>query len=147
MINFYHRFLPHAALTLQPLYGALKKSQPRQILNWTRDMDTAFVTSKTALAEATMLSHPEPGAHISVTTDASGQAVGAVIEQYVRGRWQPLAFFSKQLRPPGQKYSTFLNLLRSHDISILSNLESGNLNKFHCLCQVIFSAIQFIIEG
>ena len=107
MINFYHRFLPHAASTLQPLYGALKKSQHRQVLNWTTDMDTAFVTSKTALAEATMLSHPEPGVHISVTTDASGQAVGAVIEQYVRGRWQPLAFFSKQLRPPEQKYSTF----------------------------------------
>ena len=107
MINFYHRFLPHAALTLQPFYGALKKSQPRQVLKWTTDMDTAFVTSKTALAEATMLSHLEPGAHMSVTTDASGQAVGAVIEQYVRGTWQPLAFFSKQLRPPEQKYSTF----------------------------------------
>ena len=40
-----------------------------------------------------------------------------------------------------------LLLLRSHDIGILSNLESGGLNKFHCLCQVIFSAIQFIIEG
>ena len=34
-----------------------------------------------------------------------------------------------------------LLLLRSHDIGILSNLESGGLNKFHCLCQVIFSAI------
>ena len=80
MINFYHRFLPHAALSLQPLYRALTKSQPRQVLNWTTDMNTAFVTSNTALAEATMLSHPESGAHISVTTDASGQAVGAVIE-------------------------------------------------------------------
>ena len=40
-----------------------------------------------------------------------------------------------------------LLLLRSHDIGILSNLESGGLNKFHCLCQVIFSAIQFINEG
>ncbi|KAK3803425.1 hypothetical protein RRG08_041015 [Elysia crispata] len=62
---------------------------------------------KAALADATMLSHPKPGASISLTSDASDQAVGAVLEQYVDGFWQPLAFCSKQLRPPEQKYSTF----------------------------------------
>ncbi|GFR76560.1 Pol polyprotein [Elysia marginata] len=54
-----------------------------------------------------MLSHPKPNAPIALTTDASDQAVRAVLEQYVQGVWQPLAFFSKRLRPPEQKYSTF----------------------------------------
>ncbi|GFN84906.1 Pol polyprotein [Plakobranchus ocellatus] len=67
----------------------------------------AFASCKEALAEATMLSHPKHGAHISLTTDASDQAVGGVFEQYVNGIWQPLAFFSKRLRPPEMRYSTF----------------------------------------
>ena len=107
MINFYHRFIPHAAALLRPLYSALKKSKPHQIIDWTNDMCESFTSSKAALADATMLSHPKPGASISLTSDASDQAVGAVLQQYVDGFWQPLAFFSKQLRPPEQKYSTF----------------------------------------
>ena len=107
MINFYHRFIPHAAALLRPLYSALKKSKPHQIIDWTNDMCESFTSSKAALADATMLSHPKPGASISLTSDASDQAVGAVLEQNVDGFWQPLAFLSKQLRPPEQKYSTF----------------------------------------
>ncbi|GFO48569.1 Pol polyprotein [Plakobranchus ocellatus] len=70
-------------------------------------MDNAFTSCKSALAEATMLSNPKPNAQISLTTDASEDAVGAVLEQCVQGVWQPLAFFSKRLRSPEQKYSTF----------------------------------------
>ncbi|KAK3797489.1 hypothetical protein RRG08_040971 [Elysia crispata] len=107
MINFYHRFIPHAAALLRPLYSALKKSKPHQIIHWTNDTCEPFTSSKAALADATRLSHPKSGASISLTSDASDQAVGAVLEQYVDGFWQPLAFFSKQLRLPEQKYSTF----------------------------------------
>lgn len=107
MINFYHRFIPNAAALLQPLHSALKKSKPRHAINWTHDMDNAFRSSKAALVSATMLNHPIPGVPISLTSDASDKAVGAVLEQYVNKSWQPLAFFSKQLRPPEQKYSTF----------------------------------------
>ncbi|KAJ8410450.1 hypothetical protein AAFF_G00193540 [Aldrovandia affinis] len=51
-----------------------------------------------------MLVHPLPGAPIVLRTDASNYAVGAVHEQLV---WWPLAFFSQQLCPNEQKYSTF----------------------------------------
>ena len=107
MINYYHRFISHAESLLLPLHCALQKSTPRQVLSWTAEMDNAFTSIKAALSEATMLSHPEPEAHISLTSDASEQAVGAVLEQYVQRVWQPLAFFSKRLRPPEKKYSTF----------------------------------------
>ena len=33
--------------------------------------------------------------------------VGAVLQQQVKGNWEPLGFFSKQLRKPETKYSTF----------------------------------------
>ncbi|KAK3778131.1 hypothetical protein RRG08_052278 [Elysia crispata] len=108
MINFYHRFISHAASLLLPLHCALQNSTPRQVLSRTAEIDNnAFTSFKAALSEATMLSYPEPEAHISLTSDASEQAVGAVLEQYVQGVWQPLAFFSKRLRPPEKKYSTF----------------------------------------
>ena len=107
MINFYHRFISHAASLLLPLHCALQKSTPRQVLSRRAEIDNAFTSFKAALSEATMLSHPEPEAHIFLTSDASEQAVGAVLEQYVQGVWQPLAFFSKRLRTPEKKYSTF----------------------------------------
>ena len=56
-------------------------------------MNTAFESSKIALAGATLLCHPMPDAEISLTSDASDDAVGAVLEQRVNGSWQPLAFF------------------------------------------------------
>ena len=70
-------------------------------------MNEAFLSGKAALVGATMLSHPSPGATISLTSDASDRAVKAVLEQYVNNSWQLLAFFSKQLCPPEQKNSTF----------------------------------------
>ena len=54
-----------------------------------------------------MLAHPLPKAPIALTTDASDYDVGGVHEQFIDGVWQPLAFFSRQLRPTERKYSTF----------------------------------------
>lgn len=62
---------------------------------------------KLTLSQATMLFHLFPDALISITTDASDYAVVAVHEQLVNGVWQPLAYFSQQLRPNEQKYSAF----------------------------------------
>ena len=67
----------------------------------------AFEQTKEALAQATMLVHPHPEAPISLTVDASDIAVGGVLEQLIDDNWLPLAFFSRQLRPPERKYSTF----------------------------------------
>ena len=107
MINFYHRFLPRAAAVLRPLYEALKGEKKKEKLCWTEQMTTAFLASKRMLADCTLLSHPRTNVPIALTTDASDHAVGAVFEQYVDEAWQPLAFFSRQLREPEQRYSTY----------------------------------------
>ena len=106
MVNFYHRFIPKAAEHMQPLHQALKLPA-QQLVDWTPERVRAFSEVKAALAGAAMLAHPVPSAPISVTSDASDSAVGAVYEQCVDGVWQPLAFFSRQLRPAERKYSTF----------------------------------------
>ena len=106
MANFYHRFVPAAAAIMQPLYGAI--AGKTKDVDWTPDRATAFEKTKEALAAATMLVHPQGEAPTALTVDASGIAVGAaVLEQLVAGSWKPLAFFSRQLRPPERKYSAF----------------------------------------
>uniref|UniRef100_A0A674MCK3 Gypsy retrotransposon integrase-like protein 1 n=1 Tax=Takifugu rubripes TaxID=31033 RepID=A0A674MCK3_TAKRU len=107
MVNFYHRFLPRAADLMRPLYDCLKGAVPKHMVDWSDVRQRAFENVKAALANATLLAHPFPDAPISITTDASDYAVGAVHEQWVEAAWQPLAFFSRQLRPNERKYSTF----------------------------------------
>ena len=105
MVNFYHRFVPAAASIMQPLYKALV-GKPK-VLQWNDQMISALNLTKEALASATMLAHPLADSPTAVTVDASGVAVGAVLEQLIHGSWQPLAFFSRQLRPAEEKYSAF----------------------------------------
>ena len=107
IMNFYHRFIPNLVSTLRPLYQVINTSKPRQTLIWTNEMIQAFSASKQALAEATMLVHPCTDCPIALTCDASDVAIGAVLEQFAQGRWESLAFFSRQLRKPEIKYSTF----------------------------------------
>ena len=70
-------------------------------------MKQAFVAAKCALVNATMLAHPCSDCPLALTSDASDRAVGAVLEQFKQGQWQPLAFFSRQLRNTELKYSAF----------------------------------------
>ena len=77
-------------------------------LKWSDEVDEAFTTAKEALAQATMLVHPHADKPTAPTVDASGTAVGAVLEQTSDGSdWKPVAFFSRKLRPAEQNYSAF----------------------------------------
>jgi cleavage and polyadenylation specificity factor subunit 1 len=105
MVNFYHRFTPRAAHLLLPVYAALRTKA--KLVEWTPVLMRAFEATKAALASATLLVHPRAEARTSLTVDASDSAVGAVLEQFIDGSWRPLAFFSRQLRPPERNYSTF----------------------------------------
>ena len=105
MVNFYRRFIPAAAQTMLPLFEAL--ADKPKTLSWNEEMVAAFHNTKKALADATLLAHPARNAPVALTADASDWAIGAVLEQFVDGGWQPLAFFSKKLRSPEKKYSAF----------------------------------------
>ena len=50
MVNFYHRFVPHAVAIMRPLFAAMTGSA--KDISWTPAMDEAFVTTKLALAGA-----------------------------------------------------------------------------------------------
>jgi hypothetical protein len=105
MVNFYRRFLPGIARTLQPLTDAFRGAP--KTLEWPPTAATAFGVAKAALAAAVPLAHPAPTAVLSLATDASNTHVGGVLQQLNGGSWQPLAFYSKKLSEVGTRYSTF----------------------------------------
>ncbi|KAG8196266.1 hypothetical protein JTE90_023821 [Oedothorax gibbosus] len=109
MINFYRRFLPHAASTQAPLNAMLKgsKKNDRTPIVWTEDARIAFEECKRNLADVATLYHPSQDAKIAIVVDASDSAMGAALHQQVEESWQPLAFYSKKLSPAQQRYSAY----------------------------------------
>ena len=107
MVNFYHRFVPHCAALMQPLHSLLHSAKKAQPLDWNDAALAAFKATKDALANATLLAYPQLEAPTCVMTDASDTAVGAVLQQCINGTWQPIAFFSRRMKPVEMRYSTF----------------------------------------
>ncbi|XP_069798507.1 uncharacterized protein [Narcine bancroftii] len=58
MVNFYHRFLPGMANLMQPLFSLIRLSD--KTLQWMPETMEAFHTTKSALAKAMVLAHPDP---------------------------------------------------------------------------------------
>ena len=110
MVTYYHRFIPHAAPLLRPLHQLVdRKSTSKRTteLFWSAEAEAAFSHVKQALAAATRLEHPVPGAPLSLQVDASDTGVGAVLQQFIGGIWRPLGFFSKTLQQAERRYSAF----------------------------------------
>ncbi|BHF80069.1 hypothetical protein SprV_0702319300 [Sparganum proliferum] len=105
MVNFYRRFLLNCADLMLPLTNMLSGSKGP--LKPTGEALTAFERIRKSLTGATLLTHPAPEAQLSLMADASTVAVGAVLQKYLAGSTQPLAFFSKKLLPADKRYSTF----------------------------------------
>lgn len=108
LVNFYRRFIPTCSTLLQPLEALLSTSQAESAaLPWDTVADQAFSAVKTKLAQATLLHHPSPTAPTSLMVDASSEAVGAALHQWINGAWAPISFFSRKLRDTERRYSTF----------------------------------------
>ncbi|GFT06720.1 retrovirus-related Pol polyprotein from transposon opus [Trichonephila clavipes] len=120
MYNFYRRFIPKAAHILAPLITFLeghtnkkKPSRPSKNLQtpleWTEEAENSFTAAKTALADATLLKHPIPGATLSVWTDASNFTIGSSLMQLSNSNWESIAFLSLyiKLSKTQQNWSTY----------------------------------------
>ena len=88
MVNFCRRFIPSVARIMAPLFSALlgKASVP-ELLVCVKDLLKAFQDAMAALIRSSLLAHPRKKALIALTTEASGEAVGAVLQQLVHGDW------------------------------------------------------------
>lgn len=109
IINFYRRFIPHAAEDQALLHSMISgpKLKGTQQLSWTPALLESFEKCKTGINRATIIAHPMPNSPLALVTDASNSALGAVLQQLVDKEWQPLGFFSKKLNKTQQLYSAY----------------------------------------
>ena len=63
--------------------------------------------SKPARRDAATNIFLSPSEPLAVASDASSTDIGAALEQLQGGVWRPVAFFSRELSPIEQKYSTY----------------------------------------
>ena len=105
LAGYYRRFVKHYASIASPLHEFASKKQP-----WSKPQEQAFVALKKALMEAPTLVAPvfEEGYKFVVTTDASEEALGFVLEQFdpngkLRG---VISYGSKKLAHAELRYPT-----------------------------------------
>ena len=128
--GYYRRFIRGFAKEASPLYklleGSPRKGSPIQ---WTEECESAMRRLKKALTSADILIHPTPWHLFVIDTDASGNCIGAVLQQtkdafegFARGKaikekgekssslfkekdLCPIAFDSRRMTPTEQRYS------------------------------------------
>ncbi|GFV80885.1 retrovirus-related Pol polyprotein from transposon opus [Trichonephila clavipes] len=125
-----------AAKTQAPLHELLKgaKKKDRRKVHWTDDTRRSFEKCKTDLAEAALLSFPRSGLPLSLCTDASDFAVGAVLQQLENERWKPIAFYSKKLN----ETQTSCNI--QHVLG-KDNVVADALSRIHSISEINFEEI------
>ena len=92
MVNYYYRFIPMAHDHMTPLYNILS-GKPKN-LTWSTEQQSAFTNTKRILSEAATLTYPQPCTPLLLSTDASNNAIGAVLKPVVNTMPQPLQSYS-----------------------------------------------------
>ncbi|XP_062558370.1 uncharacterized protein LOC134223241 [Armigeres subalbatus] len=124
LVNYYRRFLPHAAeaeIPLRKLIPSNRKNDNTPIV-WTAEAEAAFQKCKRCLVEATELDYYDSEAQLSLRVDASDLAAGAVLQQRSRGAWKPLGYFSVKFNDRKRRYSTYDRELLAVSCILASNI-------------------------
>ena len=120
LVNYYRRFIPGCSRILTPLTNMLQQQKNKNAkIQIEGEALTAFHIAKKALADFTKLSYicNDNTTTLSLT-DASGDSIGAVLQQTKNGFEKPISFFSVKLNTAQRKYSTFSRELLAIYLSI-----------------------------
>ncbi|MCO5558830.1 hypothetical protein L7F22_012418 [Adiantum nelumboides] len=101
MSRFYRQYFKDYAKIVVPLTDQLRTKTKN--ISWGESQQRSFDKLKVAIAAAPVLTIVDPNKPFVLETDASGEAMGAVLMQ--RGR--PIAFESKKLDCAQQNYSAY----------------------------------------
>ncbi|GFW01728.1 retrovirus-related Pol polyprotein from transposon opus [Trichonephila clavipes] len=92
LINIYRRYLKDTAKNQAILHEYLngsKKNDKIKVL-WTEEAKENFEKCKQDLANATLLSFPDPDLQVSLFTNAFNFAIESVLQQFQAGSWKPI---------------------------------------------------------
>lgn len=103
LAGYYRRFIPNFSKIAKPLTELLKKDVPYA---WNDKTEKAFVTLKNLLISEPILQYPDFSKPFVLTTDASNDAIGAVLSQGPIGKDLPIAFASRTLNNAERNYPT-----------------------------------------
>lgn len=103
LTGYYRRFIPNFSKIAKPLTSLLKKEAP---FAWTKEQQDAFETLGRLLCSEPILQYPDFSRPFSVTTDASGLAIGGILSQGKVGKDLPIAYTSRLLNTAERNYST-----------------------------------------
>merc|ERR1711951_318231 len=70
-------------------------------------MDKNYDEAKQLLVMAANLTFPDPNLPLALTCDASKTSCGAVLEQYEKGAWRPIGYWSKNLPADKRRWTVF----------------------------------------
>ena len=102
--NFYSRFVPGFASTVQPLYQLLKKGVP---FSWGNEQQMSFLKIKDLLAKNRALTLFNPNHQTMLETDASNYGIGGVLFQRkdCASAWHMVHCISRTLNNAEKNYS------------------------------------------
>ena len=105
--NYYRNYISEFATLTFHLYNMVKKNSPNKLV-WNNELIECFDNLKISLSRDIKLYHINPSLPFIVQTDASSQAIGAIIGQRTEpnGPVLPIQCISKKLNDTQMRYST-----------------------------------------
>lgn len=131
MIQFYRDMWKRRSHILSPLIDSASGKKGKAKIEWTKEMDEAFIQIKQMISDEVFLTYPDWSIPFDVHTDASDKQLGAVVSQ----KGKPIAFFSRRLSKSQRNYTTtekellsiveclkqFKNILFGYEIHVYSD--------------------------
>ena len=103
LCGYYRRFIKNFSQIASPLNNLLKKNVE---FIWSPSCNKAFEELKSKLINPPILTYPDFSQPFLLTTDASQNAIGAVLSQGDIGKDHPICFGSRTLSKSEKNYST-----------------------------------------
>ena len=100
--GYYQKFMNNYSEIARPLLRLKRKDAEFKFAEIERK---CFLELKKALCEAPVLRHPNFDVPFSLSTDASGYGLGAVLSQTYEGKEHPVAYASRTLKEQELRYS------------------------------------------
>jgi len=119
LVGFYRRFIRNFSAIALPL-SQLTRTVTGSPFEWGDKQQKSFDQLKRALQTAPILILPDPTKPYVLHTDASGFAIGAVLQQDQGNGLQPIAFLSKKMNEAETRYPVHEQEL----LSIVHSLKS-----------------------